>query len=295
MNRSTLVVVAVLSLFSGGCGAAETVDDAETQAREGPSGLYEANATVLDNGYDGPMLCLGTILTSLPPQCGDVPIANWDWNAVKTEQTRAGTSWGDYHVVGTYDGERFAVTEVGPYEESEPEPGGDPFASPCPEPEGGWVASDPGRTSQEDFDAAARFAESQPDAVAVWVSVVGNPDPEELDRMSLAGRPIPRILNAVFTGDAERHEDELRDLWGGPLCVTERETYTATELDEIRAEVEGEVLDELGLQMLWSQGGGVEGLVEIGVVAAGEEAQRALDERYGAGAVRLYPALLPLR
>src|SRR5919108_238757 len=128
MNRSTLVAVAVLSLFSGGCGAAETVDDAETQAREGPSGLYEANATVLDNGDDGPMLCLGTILTSLPPQCGDVPIANWDWNA-------------------------------------------------------------------------------------------------------------------VITGDAERHEDELRDLWGGPLCVTERETYTATELDEIRAEVEGEVLD----------------------------------------------------
>ena len=213
MNRSALVVVAVLSLFSGGCGAAETVDDAETQAREGPSGLYEANATVLDNGYDGPMLCLGTILTSLPPQCGDVPIANWDWNAVKTEQTRAGTSWGDYHVVGTYDGERFAVTEVGPYEESEPEPGGDPFASPCPEPEGGWVASDPGRTSQEDFDAAARFAESQPDAVAVWVSVVGNP----------------------------------------------------------------------------------EGLVEIGVVAAGEDAQRALDERYGAGAVRLDPALQPVR
>ena len=59
--------------------------------------------------------------------------------------------------------------------------------------------------------------------------------------------------------------------------------------------VEGELLDELGLQMLWSQHGGVEALVEIGVVAAGEDAQRALDERYGAGAVRLYPELQPLR
>ena len=294
MTRSTLVVVAVVSMVSAACGAGETVGEAESQPTEDLAGLYEANATVLDNGDDGPMLCLGTILTSLPPQCGDVPIANWDWNAVEGEQTRAGTSWGEYHVVGTYDGERFTVTEVGPYEESEPEPAGDPFASPCPEPGGGWVAPDPGRASEEDFAAAARFAESQPDSVSVWVSVVGNPDPEELDRMSLEGRPIPRILNAVFTGDAERHENELRDLWGGPLCVTERETYTANELDEIRAEVEDEVLDELGLQLLWSQSGGVEGLVEIGVVAAGEDAQRALDERYGAGAVRLYPALQPL-
>jgi hypothetical protein len=25
------------------------------------------------------MLCLGAMAMSYPPQCGDVPIANWDW------------------------------------------------------------------------------------------------------------------------------------------------------------------------------------------------------------------------
>ena len=60
------------------------------------------------------MLCLGTILESLPPQCGDVRIANWDWDRIKGEERLSGTTWGRYHVMGTLDGKAFIVTDVDP-------------------------------------------------------------------------------------------------------------------------------------------------------------------------------------
>jgi hypothetical protein len=54
-------------------------------------------------------------------------------------------------------------------------------------------------------------------------------------------------------------------------------------------------LDELGLRMLWSQGPGVEPVIEIGVIVdVDRKAQAALDARYGPGLVRLTPALRPL-
>ena len=46
--------------------------------------------------------------------------------------------------------------------------------------------------------------------------------------------------------------------------------------------------------MLWSAGSGVEPIIEIGVVVDVEgKGQAALDARYGAGVVRLIPALKP--
>jgi hypothetical protein len=109
MKRWFLISILVApALLLAGCGTGEQ-DTGQAGApptvtapmwKPSPQ-LYEASATVLDDGRRGPMLCLGMILTSLPPQCGDVPIANWDWNAVEGEHSQAGTTWGDYHVVGT--------------------------------------------------------------------------------------------------------------------------------------------------------------------------------------------------
>ena len=80
---------------------------------------------------------------------------------------------------------------------------------------------------------------------------------------------------------------------GGPLCIVERDVPTADELARIRKEAEAS-LDELGLQMLWSAGPGVEPIIEIGVVVDVEgKGQAALDARFGAGVVRLIPALKP--
>jgi hypothetical protein len=280
-----------VALFLAACGAGGPTAGGTSSGGEpppalsepDPTRLYEANTTVLEDRTHGPMLCLSGILESLPPQCGTTPIAGWDWRAVDGEERAGGTTWGSFHVVGTYDGETFSVRRVGPYEN-------DPSAheaeidltSPCPEPEGGWTA--PHDATQEDDTAALAYARSQPDYVGSWVT--------HLDPAAAEFGPV--IFNAVFTGDRERHEAEIRKVWLGPLCVVEREVPTASELDRIRREVEAG-LDDLGLQMTWSQGPGVQPVVEIGVVAdADGKGQAALDARYGPGVVRLLPALKPV-
>jgi len=117
--------------------------------------------------------------------------------------------------------------------------------------------------------------------------------PHGLPSLSLKAEFGPVIVNAVFTGDRERHEVEMRKVWGGPLCVVERDVPTADELARIRKEAEASV-DELGLQMLWSEGPDVEPVIEIGVVVdVGGNGQAALDDRYGIGVVRLTPSLKP--
>lgn len=239
----------------------------------------------------GPMLCLGAMAMSYPPQCGDVPIANWDWDAVEGEETASGATWGQYQVVGTYDGETFTVTDVGPSRDNPPQFGSEvDFSSPCPEPAGGWVLHDPNEALQQDASGANAYAQRQPDVVSSWVTHFdsSNPDDTGLDEFD------PVIFNAVFTGDVERHEAEIRKRWPGPLCIIEGEGPTKRELSRIRTEAEAYVNGELGLQMLGSSTGGVEQVIEIGVVADPEGAgQAALDARWP-GLVRLFPALRPV-
>jgi hypothetical protein len=236
---------------------------------------------VLENRSHGPMICLGVMLMSLPPQCGDVPIANWRWDEVKGEKRLRGAISGGYRLVGRYDGEIFTVTEIGDFNESSRprEPTYPELTSPCPEPAGGWPGLE--HLTQEEAGAVHTYARSQPEYVSSWVTHL---EPEKLEFS-------PVLVNVFFTKNAARHEKELRNLWDGPLCVVERDVRTAREASRIRREVEGS-LDELGLQMLWSSGPDAEPIVQIGVVAdPGGKAQATLDERYGPGLVQLYPAL----
>jgi hypothetical protein len=292
MRRFVALVVAPLAMLVGACGAdgpnaagpSTAVEEPPPVASEpDPGKLYEANGMVCDDGTRDPLLWLGGILMILgPPRCGGIPLVNWDWQAVEGEKTAGGTISGSYHVVGRYDGETFAVTDVGPYENDPSAFGTDPdTTSPCQEPKGGWAVPDPARNTQNDVGAAAAYARSQPDYVTSWNT--------HLEPALLEFGPV--IVNVVFTGDADLHETEIRKVWHGPLCVVARNVPTARKLARIRKEVEAG-LGALGLEMLWSAGPAVEPVIEIGVVAdVGGNAQAALDARYGPGVVRLIPAL----
>jgi hypothetical protein len=292
--RSILLLL-TLTVLLAACGSREpgaigesTGSGAEpppTVASPEPDQLYEASGIVLEAaGEHGPELCLGALLTSLPPQCSGVPIANWDWNAVEGEMARSGTTWGDYHVVGTYDGEVFTVTEVGP----PAYPGKEDiyrYETPCPEPEGGWVVPDPGQNTQEQTRRAHAYARAQPDYVISW-----NDHLE--DRLQEFG---PVVLVAVFTGDSERHEAEIRKVWDGPLCLVARDLPTGRELARIRKEVENR-LPDLGLELLGSGTGGFPPAIFIDIVAdEGGRAQAVIDDEYGPGIVRFVPALRPVQ
>ena len=291
------LLLACVALLAAGCGAGGAGDSAPptpppAQPAPDPGAtLYEATTTVLEAPGSGPMLCLGAVALSLPPQCGDISVAGWSWDAVRGLEEADGVRWGAFHVVGTYDGETFTLVEAGPARPDEPGLEDDRFEPPCPEPDGGWAITDPGAGSQSDVDRAQAYATGRPDYVASWVYHVE--EPRDLEDGEYE-ESLPVVYVAVFTGDARLHETEIRARWTGPLCVVEQDVPSAREARRIRAEAEAS-LDGLGLRMLSSWEGRPGVAAEIQVVAdPGGEGQAALDERFGPGLVRLLPALRPV-
>lgn len=291
MTRAPWFFSLALAAAMTGCGQpseqtapAPKASDSPDAAKSSQTALYEGTGLVLDAPERDPEFCLGGVNESLPPQCGGIPMLGWDWSEVDGEDSAAGTTWGQFNVVGAYDGETFTVHEVGP--PKQPESGdSDPIGTPCPEPARGWVAADPARASQEDVVDAQREATGEPDFAGLWVDYYGESPggPTEED-------PGDIILNVAFTGDLERHERELRELWGGPLCVTQH-NHTLRELQKIQNTFPA---DEFELETLWSSLDVVGGMVEIGVVVVDEETRHRIDERYGEGVVQLEPALKPI-
>jgi hypothetical protein len=283
MSRSRVLAptaTSILLLLVGACGD-RPADPGDT----GPEpGRYEADGTVLESPDHGAELCLGGIADSYPPQCSGLPIADWDWTEVEGEESASGTTWGAFHVVGTYEGESFTVVEVGDYRPPSPER--TDFTAPCPEPSGGWAVVDPARATDADLQAVMRAAENEQDSAGFWIDYVGEP--------SEGTAPGGIIAIAAFTGDLGLHEAELKEVWGGPLCVTQFER-TQAELEGIQRALSGGVGKELGLQVTWSASSVVDNRVEVGVIIADPEAVAAVEERYGDGAVLLVPALEPVQ
>lgn len=278
MRIACLLAVAALA---AGCGAGRAdVLDAPAD------GLLAATTTVLESTAHGPELCLGGIAESLPPQCGGVPVIGWSWAAVAGEQSVNGTTWGDFRVVGRYDGQAFTLTRAEPAGPREPDRT-DRFAAPCPEPAGGWRATDPSRAGEQGLARASERAARSPEFAGLWVD-----DRTPVD--DVPAGPDELVLVAAFTGELDRHETELREVWGGPLCVVARER-TEAELRRVSDELlEERVRAELGLDdVLSSSTDVVRGVVQLGVVVAEPAVQDRLDRRYGAGVVELLPALTP--
>jgi hypothetical protein len=289
-GRALLLVVASLLLVPA-CAARDPHGD-PPPATKRLAQRYAASATVLESKTHGPELCLGIILDSLPPQCRGLPLTNWRWDRVDGEEAAAGTIWGSYHVVGTYDGASFTVARVdapapqppppSPQERFQDEP-----KSPCREPEGGWKVPDPRRRSERYLEPVSKAAAAEPDFAGLWLSYL------EPMGGNVAEDPGEFVLNVAFTGDLARHEAELRPLWGGRLCVS-RVERSLKELRRIHDEVtRGAFGRRLGLEVLSSSVGQAENRVDVRVVVLSDEAAAAVERRYGPGVVQLSAALTP--
>ena len=293
MKRPRLIVLALcLAALAGACGDSPSNPAGKSESPPGRDGsasgeageLYEASGLVLDDADGGPEFCLGFVNESLPPQCEGIPLSGWSWAEVEAEESAASTTWGDYHLVGSYDGETFAVQEAGPPKDDE-STGADPIGTPCEEPPGGWTVSGPGRASDQDIVAAQQAVSPDPEFAGLWVDYYDEPagGPTEED-------PGKIILNVAFTDNVEQHERELREEWGGPLCVT-RQRYSVRELQKIQRTFPA---DEFDLDTLWSDIDVVRGFVEIGVVSIDDETLQRIEDRYGEGVVRVDAGLEPV-
>lgn len=286
---AALLLVTSLAVACGEPGSSGPGAGASSDAPGGED-LYEGTGMVLETRQFAAELCLGAVQESYPPQCRGIPLKGWSWDDVEGEESAAGSTWGYYHVVGSYDGATFTVTratqpEIEPQEDEQGR-----FASPCPEPPGGWRAPDPDRATHEQMGKAQVAAAKEPDYSAMWVSYPYK-DPEETNPESMGPHDI--VLNAAFTGDVERHERELREIWGGALCVVERGGQYR-DLKAVQRELAEVAENDLGLEVLWTEIDEVGGAVLLGVVIIDDETQAELDRRYGEGMVEVTAQLRPV-
>jgi hypothetical protein len=220
-----------------------------------------------------------------------MPVIGLDWADIPWAETAGDTTWAEARLVGYFDGETFTLSRP----PAEPDPAEwveeDPFATPCPEPAGGWVVTNPALATQEAFEAARRYAEGQPDYAALWIDYLVEPT-EESDL-----GPATFVLNVRFTGNLEGHEAALREIYGGPLCVTLATTQvTEAELRSIQEQVHlGLNTPEAvaaGIYAGFGQGTGVDTLrgvvvATVFVVIDDAAAQAWVDARWGPGLVEV--------
>lgn len=258
---------------------------AAPSGNNGSNALFEANATVLENDKGETNLCLGVILDSLPPQCGDIPVMNWEWNQVDGEERAGGVTWGgSYHVVGSFDGETFTLTNKPgpPAEHLKPE---DNFSSApaCEEPAQGWIEE--GAVDQQVAGRALSSVRREPEYSAGWVT--------QLEPVGVESDTGAVVLNAAFTGNLEKHEASLRQHWDGSLCIVRYER-SMDELELIRAKVYTR-LEELSVQMLTSDLDEIGNSINVHVIHIDEADREELMERFGFETVQITTALRPLK
>src|SRR5688500_15971617 len=124
---------ALLILVLAACADEEVSTGSDAPPRDDQR--YEADLTVLESPDHGPQLC-AAVADSYPPQCGGPDIVGWDWGEVDDAESANGTTWGSYHVVGTWDDGTFTLTEpaTGPTGEGLAE-AGRTFEPGCDEPD----------------------------------------------------------------------------------------------------------------------------------------------------------------
>jgi hypothetical protein len=242
---------------------------------------YEADGTVLEQAGQGPELCVGGILDSLPPQCGGPPVAGWDWDHAPGAEQSGTTRWADVHVVGTFDGETFTITEP-PTVVHRVDGGADvpDFSPACEDPSG-----DLSRTSGDALaltsGANAAAIPSVPGQVAMWVTATG---------------PGPFVVNYVVQpGNSAAAAAQVTAVWDGGLCVVERDAPTEAELRSIQAEVTESTSDgstPLG-SVLGVGADTVDGFVDVELLVVTPDATAYAHDRWG-DLVHLAGALQPV-
>ena len=292
-RKLAMLPLSLLLMSCSGEGRSEVDLD-----RADPGSELIASATVIEREDGGPHLCVGAVMSSLPPQCGGPSLVGWDWEAVGGSEAMGDVQWGDYVVVGTYDESAGSFTLTRPavprseydgpdlYAEA---PSSMDFSTRCPEPEGGWRVLDPALAKDNARRKTWRIFRHLPGHGLLWLDRTVNPDaptPKQLGRKwrLRANDPALFVLNVETTKDLAETESIVRETWGGALCVS-KARFAARELNLIEKELRadprhlsvGTGRDHVDVQVIYDDG----------------TLQDQLDDRYGKGVVRVSSALQP--
>jgi hypothetical protein len=258
-------------------------------ANAGPQ-RYEIDARVEQDSTHGPELCIYAIAgaaTRNSSDCAGPRITNWDWSQAppktRTRDTIQSIS-GVYHLVGTYDGTAFTLTQP-PVPGHEPRPTVKSEPAPCPTPPGGWQSTDPARHGLTEFQALQDAAQGAPDFAGMWSSSTVGTGPSNDFQHN-------HVTVVAYTGNLDAHRAQLAALWGGPLCVVQH-AHTYGELQATMTRINNDP-GQLGLQILGDGPDEVHDVIDLQVVAATDATQRAIDRRFGPGLVKVSSLMKPI-
>jgi Family of unknown function (DUF6174) len=265
---AAVAVVAAAAIVSRDDGGTNVIAGAPTALPMSGPIEYGGNITVLESAQHGPQLCTA-VEASLPPQCGGPDVVGWDWNAVDTEESAGGTTWGSFYVVGTWIDGVFTLTRPATAPVPTPNRNGVDFTTPCED----LRTDDP--DSIVTIDGPLREEESIDDFAGAWWDARHG------------------VLNVAFTGDIDAHEAALREQYGGRLCVvqfdhSESELLAAQELfSSISNRPPGVVINGLGIDTPGNR-------VSVDVLVADEATRAFVAQHLGEVDYVLHAALLPV-
>jgi hypothetical protein len=309
------VLLATAGLVS--CGRAEPTSegtspetvgpvDVDAVATRDPAQRYRVGALVLETPIQPTTLCIGPILASDPPAgCTGLPIDGWDWSTAPGATDQSGIRQAHVEVTGTTDGTRFRQTEPPTVLGTPVAPDPSDQATPCPTPPGGWAVTDPSRVTTADWQATIEAVAAQPDLVDQWIVYAaaqpGGAASASTGRTHESTLPnetftagTESILVVRFSADVERHERDLRSLWGGPLCVAQRPAHRWTGI-EAQALLMSEEARAAGVWILFgSFPADQRGRVEANAVVLDDVTRRWVDDHLGAGEIVLHGLLTPV-
>jgi len=264
-----------------------TIPPMPTEVPAATTRVRNRGAVTVLQGDGAPVLCLGGVRESLPPQCDGPAVVGWDWSEYPgTYEEANGVRWGRYQVFGRFDGEKFTLEQASvnvKYPEAMASyavrgPG-------CPAPDGGWRPVEESKATRESLSAALERAAQLPGYAEAWWSPVRNLELGTGDAADVD------VLSVRVTEDLEGAESELRKIWGGALCVADAE-YSLAELQTIQEHVNG--LPGLLTSGVGEDSGYSAVAVEVTVIYDDGTLQDWADTAYGPDVVDISSALVPV-
>ncbi|GAB3772119.1 hypothetical protein FB382_002975 [Nocardioides ginsengisegetis] len=116
-----IAAVAVLLAALAGCGGGTPVaHDPGSDPSGPPTAIPAADGpvrtrnlvTVMDTGTGSPVVCLGAVAESWPPQCSGPALVDWDWSQHQAFERSGDVRWGSFALTGTFDGSSMTVTQA---------------------------------------------------------------------------------------------------------------------------------------------------------------------------------------
>lgn len=229
----------------------------------GPRSVLTGQGVIRQLDDDPPVLCLGPVAQSYPPQCSGPLIFGLDWTEMPDYRDVQGVRWGEARVVGTYDGQAFTLIRP-------------PIRSRYPfepdlamgAPEADQLCDDPFEGSEADFDGLSVEASRARDDVAATLEA----SQSYVSSFSTNGKSVLNVV-LVQGADVADMQTWVRKVWPGGLCIETRDAPPRATVNQAL-----DAMSRADLPGVFSWSAANEGGLQVKVLLADEDTINGIDQ-----------------